>query len=102
MHPHPGGRVLAVQRGGQPTEQIVVAEDRSSPLACVHLGQNVIREANADCGPRAGLRVARPQLRRRVSDHLAGDSQRVAVGQGGIVALLTEVGQVEVIHDLGD
>ena len=96
------GESVGIQCGGQPNQQVVVAEDAPSALACVQFGQNVIREADADCGPRAGLWLARPQLRRRVIDHLAGDSQRVAVSQHGIVALLPEMGQVEIVDDLGD
>ena len=58
MHPQLSGRVVGVQRVGQPGQQVVVAEDAAPPLADFQLGQNVFREVDADRGPRIGPRVA--------------------------------------------
>ena len=58
-------------------------------------------KADADVGARSGLGSERSQLRRRVARHLARESQRVAVRQHGIVALVSEVSEVEVVDDLG-
>ncbi len=102
MHAHSGGGVVGVQRGGQSAQQVVVAEDAEPPLADFQLGQNVFREVDTDCGLRIGFRVAGPQLGCRVVDHLARQLQRGAVRQHRIVALLPEVGQIQVVDDLGD
>ena len=100
MHPHLGRRVVGVQRVGQAAEQVVVAEDAAPPLADVQLGQNIFREADAHRGARVEVRVFRPQLGRRLVDHLAGQPQRVLVGQRGVVALAAEVPQVQIVDDL--
>ena len=94
MHPQLGRGVVGVQRVGQPGEQVVVAEDAPPPLAGFQFGQNVFREVDADRGAGVRFGVERPQLRRRVLDHLAGQPQRV-VGRlsSGSSRSLAEVGE---------
>ena len=54
MHPQLRGRVVGLQRVGQPGEQVVVAEDAEPALADFQFGQNVFREVDADRGARLG------------------------------------------------
>ena len=42
------------------------------------------------------------QLCRRMVHHLARQPQGVLVGQHGVVALLPEVGEIQVVDDFGD
>ena len=102
VHAYLGGGVVGVQRGSQSAQQVVVAEDAESPLADFQFGQNVFREADTDRGVRFGFRVAGPQFGCGVVDHLARQLQRSAIWQRRIVALLSEVGQIQIVDDLGD
>ena len=52
MHPQLRRRVVGCERVGQPGEQVVVAQDAEPPLAGVHLGKNIFREADAHRGAR--------------------------------------------------
>ena len=100
-HARSRGGVVGVQRGSQSAQQVVVAQDAESPFAVFQFGQNVFREIDAGSGLRSWIRVAGPQLGCRVVDHLAGQLQRSTVLQHRIVALLTEVSQVQIVDDLG-
>ena len=102
MHAHLGGRVVGVQRIGQPGEQVVVAEHAAAALADFQFGQNIFREVDAHRGAGVRWRLLRSELRRRMLDHLAGQPKRVFVVQQRVVAVEAEVAEVEVVDDLGD
>ncbi len=102
MHLQLRRRVVSCERIGKPGEQVVVAKDPPLPFTGVHLSKNTFREADAYRGTRVGFGSYRPQFGRGMLYDLASQLQRICVAQHGVVTLMTEVAEIEVVDDLGD
>ncbi len=103
-HPVPGGGVVGLQRGGQPDQQVVVAQDAQPTLARLKLGDNGLSRSRPAQPPRVpGVRVLRAAAPCTGCRRPRGPARSASrVGQRRVVALLAEMREVEIVDDLGD
>ena len=101
-HPLPGRGGGVLEGGGQPGQQVVVAEDAEPTLAALDLGEDGQREVDSHALGRARGVLLRDQPGVRVADHLGGDLERGRTADRGRLGRAAEALEVEVVDDLGD
>ena len=102
LHPLPGRGVGILQRGGQPGQQVVVAEDAEAAFAALQLGQDGPRELDPDALGRASAYSSGTSRVCGLPTTLSGELQRGGAGDGRLLRGTAEATEVEVVDDLGD
>ncbi len=99
-HPHPGGRVLVLERVGELAQQVVVRQDPEPALARLELGAHGLGEADAAADGGGAVLGVGLEVGLRVVHRGPRDGERVGVAEARRTLGERERAQVEVVDHL--